>query len=162
MGRSAIRRKDPLIVIRQTLNAQRYCDAILRPVVVSFMRRNNRFLFEQDNARPHTARLFHEFCTGQHVNTLPWPSRSPGLAPIEHGWDMLNRRIRENRHPFNSLQALENALIIEWNVIPSCKIQKVIRGMHKCVELPLLPTGLDKIPTLCVFFNSSCVTYYIP
>jgi hypothetical protein len=62
--------------IRQTLNAQRYCDAILRPVVVSFMRINNRFLFEQDNARPHTARLFHEFCTGQHVNTLPWPSRS--------------------------------------------------------------------------------------
>ena len=41
----------PLIVIRQTLNAQRYCDAILRPVVVPFVRRNNRFVFEQDNAR---------------------------------------------------------------------------------------------------------------
>ena len=59
------------------------------------------------------------------VNTFPWPSRSPGLDPIEHGWDMLNRRIRENRHPFNSLEALENALII-----PPCKIQKITRGMH--------------------------------
>jgi len=58
------------------------------------------------------------FLQGNNVNTLPWPSPSPGLAPIEHGWDMLNRRIRENRHPFNSLQALENALIIEWNPIP--------------------------------------------
>ena len=65
------------------------------------------------------------------VNTLPWPSRSPGLAPIEHGWDMLNGRIRENRHPFNSLQALANALIIEWNAIPPCKIQKIIKGMQK-------------------------------
>ena len=34
------------------------------------------------------------------VNTLPWQSRSPGL-----GWDMLNRRIRENRHSINSLHA---------------------------------------------------------
>ena len=70
------------------------------------------------------------FLHSNNVNTLPWPNRSPGLAPIEHGWDMLNRRIRENRHPFNSLQALENALIIEWNPIPPCKIQKFIRGMH--------------------------------
>jgi hypothetical protein len=32
------------------------------------------------------------------ANILPWQSRSPGL-----GWDMLNRRIRENRQSFNSL-----------------------------------------------------------
>jgi len=37
--------KTNLIVIRQTLNAQRYCDDILRPVVVPFMRKNNRFVF---------------------------------------------------------------------------------------------------------------------
>jgi hypothetical protein len=46
--------KTPLIVIRPSLNAQRYCDDILRPVVVPFMRRNNRFVCQQDNARPHT------------------------------------------------------------------------------------------------------------
>jgi len=57
--------KTNLIVIRQTLNAQGYHDGILRPVVVPFMRRNNCFVFQQDNARPHTARLFREFFTGQ-------------------------------------------------------------------------------------------------
>ena len=57
--------KTNLIVIRQTLNAQRYCDDILRHVVVPFMRRNNRFVFQHDNARPHTARLLHDFFTGQ-------------------------------------------------------------------------------------------------
>jgi len=57
--------KTNLIVIRQTLNAQRYCDDILLPVVVPFMRRNNRIVFQHDNARPHTARLFHECFTGE-------------------------------------------------------------------------------------------------
>jgi len=61
------------------------------------------------------------FLQANNVNILPSPSRFPGLAPIEYGWDLLNRRIRENRHPFNSLQALENVLIIEWNA--HCTVQ---------------------------------------
>jgi len=70
------------------------------------------------------------------VNTLPWPSRSPGLVG-----DMLNRRIRENRHQLNSLQALENALIIEWSAIPQCKIQKIIRGMQKRCRVTITANG---------------------
>jgi transposase len=118
------------------------------------MHRNNRFLFQQDNARPHIARLSMNFLQSNNVNTLPWPSRSPDLVPIEHVWDMLNRRIRENHHPFNSLQELENALIIELNTIPQYKIKKKIIKRHakNDVEQPLLPTGgLDKILTLWIF-----------
>jgi len=57
--------KTNLIVLRQTLNAQRYCGDMLCPVVVPFMRKNNCFVFQQDNARPHTALLFHYLFTGQ-------------------------------------------------------------------------------------------------
>ena len=123
------------------------------------MHRNNRFVFQQDNAWSHTVRLSMNFLQANNDNTLHWPSRSPDLAPIEHVLDMLNRQIRENHHPFNSLQELENALIIEWKVIPQYKFQQIIRGMQKDVELPLLPTGPGQdtdIVDLCV--NSSCVT----
>ena len=129
-GRVHYAGKTNLIVIRQTLNAQRYCDDILRSVLVPFMHRNNRFVFQEDTHRWS----IHELLQANNVSTLPWPSRSPDLAPIEHVWDMLNRRIRENHHPFNSLQELENALIIvviEWNAIPQYKFQKIIRGMQK-------------------------------
>jgi hypothetical protein len=129
-GRVHYAGKTNLIVIRQTLNAQRYCDVILRSVLVPFMHRNNRFVFQEDRHRSS----LHELLQANNVSTLPWPSRSPDLAPIEHVWDMLNRRIRENHHPFNSLQELENALIIvviEWNAIPQYKFQKIIRGMQK-------------------------------
>jgi hypothetical protein len=99
-GRVHYAGKTNLIVIRQTLNAQRYCDDILRFVLVPFMHRNNRFVFQEDTHRWS----IHELLQANNVSTLPWPSRSPDLAPIEHVWDMLNRRIRENHHPFNSLK----------------------------------------------------------
>ena len=77
-----------------------------------FMHRNTRFVFQQDNTWSHTACLSTNFLQANNVNTLPWPSRSPHLAPIEHVLGMLSRQIRENHHPFKSLQELENALII--------------------------------------------------
>jgi hypothetical protein len=123
--------KTNLIVIRKSLNAPRYCNDIYRPVVVPFMRRSNRFVFQQDNARSHIVRLSMNFLQTNNVNTLPWPSRSPDLAPIEHASDMLN----------NSLQELENALIIEWSTIPQYKIHKIIRGMQSKFRATIIANG---------------------
>ncbi|GFY31339.1 transposable element Tc1 transposase [Trichonephila clavipes] len=39
-------------------------------------------IFQQDNARPHTARVAQNFL--RHFQTLPWPARSPDLSPVEH------------------------------------------------------------------------------
>jgi transposase len=40
--------------------------------------------FQQDNARPHTARLTANFLVRNHVNVLPGPAVSPDMNPIEH------------------------------------------------------------------------------
>ncbi|GFW64791.1 transposable element Tc1 transposase [Trichonephila clavipes] len=39
-------------------------------------------IFQQDNARPHTARVAQDFL--RRFQTLPWPPRSPDLSPVEH------------------------------------------------------------------------------
>ncbi|GFT91231.1 HTH_Tnp_Tc3_2 domain-containing protein [Trichonephila clavipes] len=50
-----------------------------------------QYIFQQDNARPHTARVSQDFLP--HFKTLPWPARSPDLSPVEHVWDHLKRQM---------------------------------------------------------------------
>ncbi len=42
------------------LNAQRYCDEILRPIVVPFIH-DHHLMLQHDNARPHVARICTQF-----------------------------------------------------------------------------------------------------
>ncbi|GFS79482.1 DDE_3 domain-containing protein [Trichonephila clavipes] len=76
--------------MRGTLTGQRYVDDILRPHVEPFLNGLPVAIFEQDNARPHAARVAQDFL--RYFQTLPWPARSPDLSPVKHVWDQLKRQ----------------------------------------------------------------------
>ncbi|GFT33618.1 uncharacterized protein TNCV_4381931 [Trichonephila clavipes] len=86
-GAIAYDSRSTLIVMRGTLTGQRYVDDILRPHVGPFLNGLPRAIFQQDNARPHTARVAQDFL--RHFQTLPWLARSPDLSPVEYVWDQL-------------------------------------------------------------------------
>ncbi|GFT75435.1 transposable element Tc1 transposase [Trichonephila clavipes] len=48
----------------------------------SFLNGLSGEIFEQDNARPHAARVVQDFL--RHFQTLPWSARSPDLFPLDH------------------------------------------------------------------------------
>ncbi|GFX67219.1 transposable element Tcb2 transposase [Trichonephila clavipes] len=48
-------------------------------------------IFQQNNARPHTARVSQDFL--RHFQTLPLPALSPDLFPVELVWDQLKRQM---------------------------------------------------------------------
>ncbi|GFY27498.1 transposable element Tcb2 transposase [Trichonephila clavipes] len=78
-GAIAYDSRSTLIVMRRTLTGQRYVDDILRPLVGPFLNGLPGAIFQQDNARPHTARVAQNF--RRHFQTLPWPARSPDFVP---------------------------------------------------------------------------------
>ena len=78
-------RRSDLIIVHGSLTGQRYLDQILRPVVVPFARNIGRhFEFQDDNARPHRARIVTEYLRQQGIRTFDWPAKSPDMSPIEH------------------------------------------------------------------------------
>ncbi|GFX62470.1 DDE_3 domain-containing protein [Trichonephila clavipes] len=87
LGAIAYDSRSTLIVMRGTLTGQRYVDDIRRPHVGPFLNGLAGAIFQQDNAHPHTARVAQDILC--HFQTLPWPTRSPNLSPVEHVWDQL-------------------------------------------------------------------------
>ena len=90
-------------------------------------------LFQQDNARAHTANVSKAFLSDQSFETLDWPARSPDLSPIEHFWDELGRRIRK-QPGINSIAALRRMLIEQYHSIPQEFIANLIHSMPRRIR----------------------------
>ena len=123
--------KTDLIVVQGNMNADRYIDQVLRPVVVPFLTAHPGILMH-DNARPHTAMRTRDFLQRNGVDVLQWPACSPDMNPIEHIWALLGQNARAN-HQINNVRDLTAALIHEWNAIPNDVIRRYVRSMRSRV-----------------------------
>ena len=130
-------RRTDRIVIDRNLTAHRYINQILRPVLLPFLQNQPRLLVQQDNARPRTVLVVHQFFAANNVNILPWPARSPDLSPIEHWWNHLGQRIRHSlNHPMNR-DGLVQAIRQDWRAISDAVIRRLTnslrRRVHTCI-----------------------------
>ena len=89
-----------------------------------------------DNARQHHARVLDQYLEQEGIERMDWPARSPDLNPIEHAWDMLQRRISARDCQPRTVRELTNMLIDEWLRIPVADIRRLILSFpRRCQEV---------------------------
>ncbi|CAH1971392.1 unnamed protein product [Acanthoscelides obtectus] len=117
-GAIAYGSRSPLIFIRGNMNTQRYIHEVLEPHLLPYLDTLAGTTFQQDNSRPHVARVTIDFFQHNDVTLLSWPPRSPDLSPIEHVWDMMGTRLLNLQRPPQTLEALREELVVAWSEIP--------------------------------------------
>ena len=100
------------------------------------------YLFQDDNAPVHTVRKTKKWKEENLGDSrLPWPAQSPDLNPIEHLWDVLERRVRlRNPKPKNKVQLFE-ALREEWYKIELETYSKLTQSMPRRVDAVIRSKG---------------------
>ena len=130
-GVTADRRTD-LVVVPGILTGQRYIDEILRPHLVPFLcPMGINGIFQDDNARPHRARIVDGFLQANNARRLEWPAMSPDLSCIEHVWDVLGRAVQKRMTEQSTMADLRRFLGEEWQRIPQATIRKLVFSSRK-------------------------------
>ncbi len=134
MGVHMCIRYGQLACLEGTMNAERYIKVLEQHMLPS-----RRCVFQQDNAKPHTAAITTAWLRSRRVRVLNWPACSPDLSPIENIWHIIKRKIRQRRP--RTLQQMETYIRQEWDHIPTPKLQKLITSMPRRLQTVLKRRG---------------------
>ena len=97
----------------------------------------DNWLFQQDNAPIHKAKIALDFFKNENINLLDHPPLSPDLNPIENLWGWMAREVYKNGS-FNTKSELKFAIIKAWASIPESLIRNLISSMpNRIFELIL-------------------------
>ncbi len=130
-----------LHVLEGTMNAERYIKVLEQHMLPSrrHLFQGRPFVFQQDNAKPHTAAITTVWLRSRRVQVLNWPACSPDLSPIENIWHTIKRK-KHQRRP-QTLQQMETYIMQEWDQIPTPKLQKLITSMPRRLQTVLKRRG---------------------
>ncbi|GFV36284.1 transposable element Tcb2 transposase [Trichonephila clavipes] len=130
-------RTDLQIIRNGTLTGRRYADEILRPHVIHYGGAiGESFVFQDDNARPHRARLVENLLEAKTIQLMDQPACSPDLNPIKHVWYMFGRCIAARPRPSATVRDLEIAILEEWNSVSQSLIDNLIASMaNRCAAV---------------------------
>ncbi|GFX96675.1 transposable element Tcb1 transposase [Trichonephila clavipes] len=92
-------------------------------------------IFQQDNARPHIARIVQRFFVNHQIELFPWPTYSPDLSLIENMWFMVAQRLTQITTPAATPDQLWQHVEAAWSAVPPKHIQSLFESMPRRVAI---------------------------
>ena len=124
-----------LTVVDGNINAQRYIETLedhLWPVVARYFP-DDSYIFQDDNAPVHRARIVHAYRQQNNIHGLVWPAQSPDLNIIENVWLKLKRELQKRSSNIDNVVDLERAIRQVWFAIDPAYIQSLYRSIPRRV-----------------------------
>jgi len=119
-------------VVNGTLNATRYIHEVLEPKLIPSVRDifgdAVDFIFQQDGAPCHTARLCVKWFQENNIELLSWPGNSPDLNPIENLWSRLKKAVA-SKHPSNKQELIESIINSWYHIISPENLKSLVESM---------------------------------
>lgn len=103
---------------------------LLYAIATTYWDQLRDLVFQQDNAQPHVPRICRDYLITNNANVFPRPAVSPDPSPVEHLWDILNRRVRARNPTPYTLQELRRALTEEVGNITVTNVNRLINPLH--------------------------------
>ncbi len=136
----------PLIPLQGSVTAAVYVETLqefLLPELEQFPghQKRGRPLFQQDNARPHTAKVTTNFFTEHGIRVLDWPAQSPDLNPIENLWHEVKKTVYRYRPKPKNLTELDDIVLQAWQDIPPELCRQLVDSMPNRVSACIAAHG---------------------
>ncbi len=114
-----------------TINAEKYIEILEHNMLPSrrHLFQGRPCIFQQDNAKPHSAHITKSWLRRKRVRVLDWPACSPDLSPIENVWRILKRKMRQRRP--RTVAHLKTCLQEEWDKITPETLHHLVSSVPK-------------------------------
>ena len=124
------------------LNSEFLCNHIYRNALLPSARhhfaRSPWFLLE-NNDPEHRSNYTSTWKSAHRIVTLPWPSMSPNVNPIENFWSILKTKIAYRRP--HTIKDLIKAINKEWNNFPKELALRLINSTKNRIEALIDASG---------------------
>ncbi|KFM71222.1 Transposable element Tcb1 transposase, partial [Stegodyphus mimosarum] len=133
--------RTPLVRIAGTLNSQRYISEVMEPVLLPYLLGLPTAILQQDNARPHVARIVQVFFVNLQIELLLWPARSPDLSPIEKMWSMVAEWLTQITSQAATPDKLWKRVEAAWSALLQERTQNLFESMPRRVAAVICNDG---------------------
>ena len=123
----------PLVRLEGKITAKIYIDMLknnLIPFINSLENKEN-YIFQEDNAPIHTAKIAKKWKEDNNITSLPWPAQSPDLNPIENLWNELDKKVRSHKPLPKNKEELWQILQKEWVKLEKDMYKNLVDSMPR-------------------------------